>query len=333
MISEPSPLAESNGAVVPSLTFDRSAPTLLRQLRVDDPPLLADTTDTEAGRRVWRAAHARALAAADPTILGSYITRTAYRLVREWGRTIGVLAYDESIASLSIDKLLLAQPYGDPPSGAFAIRAYAELRRVVEPPHKHKGIPLLPSHNEHFGKIAESHAVAMRHIASFLRIADTDYGPLALPYLLKTPTNVDNWPDFTLLAQYEAVLIDEVLGELLDKGVRGATSELLRTQGITEHECRGLIKLAKFESRTRMDSEVEDDRAIISMRLEDLIARARQGLDMRVEIAAIKQLSIVQGVTRAEPEDALTEFARVVKKVANEVSDRPQLPPMVDAED
>lgn len=312
---------------VPTVAFDRSVPTLFAA-GPDDPPLLTGTTTPEAGRRVWRAAHARALAAADPSILGSYITRTAYRLVREWGRTIGVLVYDQPLANLSIDKLLLPQPYGDPPSGPFAIRAYAELRRVVEPPFKLKGIPLLPSCNAHFKPVAKSYAAAMRYLATFLNLADTDYGPLALPYLLQTPPNPNNWPDAMLIAQYETVLVDEVLEQLLDKGVRKATSELLRTQGINDHETRGLIRLAKYESRVRMESELEDDRAIISMRLEDLIHRARQSLDMRVEIAAIKQLSIVQGVTRAEPEDALTEFARVVKKVANEAPTRPELPPV-----
>jgi hypothetical protein len=67
-----------------------------------------------------------------------------------------------------------------------------------------------------------------------------------------------------------------------------------------------------------MEAEIEEDRAILSMRLEDLIQRSRDALDMRVELGAIKQLAIVQGVTRAEPEDAMSEFARVVRKVTDQ---------------
>jgi hypothetical protein len=312
-----------SGATVPLETFDMLAPLRVTDLHLTE---LAPRTDPETARAVWREAQARALVRADPLFLGTYIIRTAYRLVREWARTIGVLGYDSALSSLTIDKLIIPMPPGDPPLGPFSMRAYRELRKTYEretPPNKPgpRGLPLLPSTSPHFSEARhDAYSAAMRHLSEFLRLNHCEYSMLALPYLLQTPLNLTNWPDPTLLYAYEGALIDEVLGIILDNGTRNAETWLISENGggYLPHEARGFVRLAKFECRNRMEAEIEEDRAILSMRLEDLIQRSRDALDMRVELGAIKQLAIVQGVTRAEPEDAMSEFARVVRKVTDQ---------------
>jgi hypothetical protein len=109
-----------SGATVPLETFDMLAPLRVTDLHLTE---LAPRTDPETARAVWREAQARALVRADPLFLGTYIIRTAYRLVREWARTIGVLGYDSALSSLTIDKLIIPMPPGDPPLGPFSMRA------------------------------------------------------------------------------------------------------------------------------------------------------------------------------------------------------------------
>ena len=113
-------------------------------------------------------------------------------------------------------------------------------------------------------------------------------------------------------------------------GAHAAHRGIYATHGMAVHEIKGLIKLAQVEMASRTDTDIEMDKAALTLRLEDLAHRARMACDSRIEVAAIKQLSIVRGVTRAEPEDAATEFVRTVRRVANE---SPSVsPPMLDAD-
>lgn len=314
--------------------FDACVPIKLTSA---DLSRLSERTDPAAAQSVWREAQARELAANDPEVLGTFITRTAYRLVREWSRTCGALASDEFLSDLTIDQFLV--PRSSPPDcprTAFSISAFSELRAVEHNGSNGTsgGIPLLPSTvNDRFPmKISEAFTRIMGHISCFLKLDETDYGPPSLPYLLQTPPNPLNWPDAYRLQEYEIHLVGEVLDILLDKGTRNAKLHLKDQHCFRDHEINALIRLAKIESRRRMDADIEEERAVLSMRLEDLIARSREALDMRVELGAIKQLAIVQGVTRAEPEDAMTEFANVIRKVTNEAAPAlPAAPEPVDA--
>jgi len=260
-------------------------------------------------------------------ILGSFIVRTAYRLIREWGRTINAFAIDEFLSDLTLDRFLVPVVPSTCPMTSFSLRAYSEFKAITTSPVSARGIPILPSdHETNFNKhVAHAYTRIMGNLSTFLRLDETDYGPPALPYLLQTPPNPKNWPDLYRLQEYEIHLVGEVLDILLDKGTRNAKDHLREVLSLRDHEINNVIRLAKIESRRRMEHDIEEERAILSMRLEDLIHRAREALDMRVELGAIKQLAIVQGVTRAEPDDAMSEFANVIRKVANSAA--PALPP------
>jgi len=192
-------------------------------------------------------------------------------------------------------------------------------------------MPLVPSRNEHFERSVDHFARAMRAIARFLKLSECDYGCIALPYLLQSPFNIENWPGADLLIEYESILIDDTLAMLIDDGARGTANAFKDKYGLLDHEARGLIKLARIEARNRMEAELDEDRAVLAIRLEDLIHRSREALDHRVELGAIKQLAIVIGVTRSEPSDAMSDFANVIRKVANEA--RPTLLPAPDGPD
>lgn len=313
-----SPNGESQ-LTVPAKVFDRTVPVTLTH---DDLSRLADRHDPESVNKVWAEAEARQLARHNPVVLGSFLVRTAHRIVREWGRTTSILPDNQSLAEMSYDRLLLPQgpPRGCPVS-VFAIEAYAAAQHGSGD----VGMPLVPSLNDHFKRSADHFARAARAIASFLRLSECDYGGIALPYLLQTPFNVENWPTADLLIEYENILIDDTLAMLIDDGARNTANIYKDKYGLLDHEARGLIKLARIEARNRMEAELDEDRAVLSMRLEDLIARSRESLDLRVELGAIKQLAIVIGVTRSEPSDAMSEFANVIRKVANEADPPKQM--------
>lgn len=304
-------------------------------------------TDPETVREVWRAAEVMAAAECDIEIVERCRVRTAYRLVREMLRTLSLMHAHDAVSSLGIDKFLMPQQPGPcPPTGGFPVRAYAAVMETIEAPARfgntaetpqhERGIPIVPTKHLANKSLLDAFRRAYTHVATFLHIEDTDYGRIGLTGLLDDPPI--GWPDADVLYVYEGMLLDEILTLLVegrtvgDKrvgGTHGVEKHLTGPDhGMMPHEARGLVKLAKFEARSRMEAEIEEDRAIMAMRLENLVERARETFDTRVELGALKQLSIVQGVTRAEPEDAMSEFANVVRRVANEARQVPERPPV-----
>lgn len=304
-------------------------------------------TDPETGRRVWRAAEAMAIAECDIEIVESCRIRVAYRLVREMLHTLNLMHLSDAVSGQGIDKFLMPQQPGSAaPQGGFAIRAYAAVMEIIECPTRvgqtaetpmhERGIPIVPTKHLNNASLRETFCKAYMHVAQFLRMDTTDYGRMGLNGLLSDPPI--GWPDADVLYVYEGMLLDEVLTILVNGkevdgehlgGSHGAEKYLCSpAHGMMPHEARGLVRLAKFEARSRMEAEIEEDRAIMAMRLESLIALARAEMDRRVELGALKQLAIVQGVTRAEPEDSMAEFANVVRRVANEPRTIPTAPPV-----
>ncbi len=274
----------------------------------------------EIARRVLRDARSWHLAARDPEIMAEYAVQVAWRLIRELGRTTGFLSTDELLCVTPVARLLMPVPaVTTAPDSLHSTTALKVCQTSTPPPPLHPlGLRTTPGASDAWG-------AAMSGIVEFLDISNSP----VVPYLLEGPRW---WPSPADLCEYEATLLDYTLGLLVDSGNSHALSVLTQPHDLfhiplRRFEAANLLRLTLQEAYNRQYAEVEEHRAVVSIRLEDLIQRSRQAMDMRVELGAIKQLATVQGVTRSEPEDAQSEFARVVRRVANEAPTPPQLPP------
>jgi len=133
------------------------------------------------------------------------------------------------------------------------------------------------------------------------------------------------FPSIYHILGFEQELIGLVVGQLIDRGEQPARQWLAQHHGLTPFEVTGMMRMAKAELVTRSDNDVRVERAVMAARLDSLADRARDDLNLRVELLALKQMSAVLGITRTAPEDENAEMVRIVDSVAKE-DDRRSLP-------
>lgn len=148
--------------------------------------------------------------------------------------------------------------------------------------------------------------------AAHLRMFDDERTRLGLSPLLDPTLCRPAFPSRTMLVTWETLLIQETLDYLVKNGQPITKDMLARKYGFQHHEITQLMRMARDQAQRDAQSDIEQDRAVMILRLEDVARRTRESLDMRAEIAALKALAIVQGLQRVEPENAMRQFIDVV---------------------
>ena len=146
--------------------------------------------------------------------------------------------------------------------------------------------------------------------------ADPELGRMGLRGLLDPMLVRDLFPTRLQLLTWEAMIVDETLNKLLGSGVPITRQWLSYKYGLTEDEITGVVKMARRAASVRTASEIEDEKSIMVLRLEDYIRRCRETTDMRGEMLAMKQLAIVHGFAQVEANDEMTDFINIVKGVS-----------------
>lgn len=162
---------------------------------------------------------------------------------------------------------------------------------------------------------------------------EPDLGTIGLLPLVDPDTAFELWPDWRYLIMWEEELAGMALeamtsGRRDPKGVfTGVRRDLLQKEhGLTARECNIVMKLAHRLAREQATHDVEDIRAVSIMRLEDALIRARNALDLRNELGIMKQLAIVQGLSRTEPANEQTLFVELARSLDKEASHSGTLP-------
>jgi hypothetical protein len=134
------------------------------------------------------------------------------------------------------------------------------------------------------------------------------------------------WPSRYEIAAVESLMIQECLTEMINSGIPGAIKWLGDEYGLLKREAQSIIKLSKAQARDMMDSDVEDNRALMNLRLESYLARSKEALDLRAEMYALKLQATIQGLGKTKPEDILQDFVDVVTSVAERRNAKEVLP-------
>lgn len=143
---------------------------------------------------------------------------------------------------------------------------------------------------------------------------DPDQGRLGLIGLVNKVTTRALWPNRLQIVFWEEELIYQTLNKLITKGSEATRKWLADYHGFTRYETTSLVRMAVNLSRGQAEADVEELRALMVLRLEDYIRRAKDSCELRAELMGLKQLSIVQGLGKVDPEDAMTAFSAIVRK-------------------
>lgn len=120
---------------------------------------------------------------------------------------------------------------------------------------------------------------------------------------------------FQMMA-FEGLLVEETLDLVIKAGKSKAREELQKHYGLQPIECLQLVRIATIKAIELTSGDVEEDRSVMILRLEAAAARARDSLDIRAEIAALKNIAVVQGLARVEPQDMVSDFISVVREAS-----------------
>lgn len=178
---------------------------------------------------------------------------------------------------------------------------------------------VIDTYDESYDPMLQQWVHLVEVIAGYMQIErgseeDPDLGRLGLLGLVEPETVRMLWPSRLQIIYWEEQLIQETLRLLVDKGTPQTKQALKDKHGLTEAETRVLVKLAFQLARDNTDVEVEEQRAVMVLRLEEFVRRSREAMELRAELAALKQLSIVQGLSKTDPEDSMHVFGSIVKK-------------------
>lgn len=274
-----------------------------------------------------------------------YRTKAAYRIVREIARQLGWLGEDETLAEvmdvghvnrwqepLADIKGKRGRPHGmgvTPISNRLKclLEDPLSVRLTIEPPSAPKDADF-----EVYNPEIIDHDPLLHHWIKLFRIISDQLGieggaPLdphagiyGLAGLLDPALVRLAWPGRSVLLAWERLLVEQTLDLIVHAGPLYAKDELFKLHGLQVHEIQSLLKIARIASKTYTEGDIEEHRSIMVLRLESLLERAKEALDTRSEMHAIKQLSIILGLSKADPEDAVEDFIATAKKVTNEAS-------------
>ncbi len=138
-------------------------------------------------------------------------------------------------------------------------------------------------------------------------------GRLGLIGLLDPTTIRLAFPSRIEICTWEGMLVEEACQWLVEHSQQRVRQQLHDHYGLMPHECLSVIKMAKIHARKQLEGDTEEDKAIMVMRLEDFAKRARGSLDIRAELAALKQLSIIQGLARIDADDWVREMVDSIR--------------------
>lgn len=154
------------------------------------------------------------------------------------------------------------------------------------------------------------------------------YGMMGLtdPWLCRL-----TFPSPGMLLAWESNLIGDVIEQLSDNSIMKVRKNLTETHGFQDHEREALIKMAKSRAVRMTDSSIEEEKSMMILQIESATQRARDQLNPRLEMTGLKLLSVVKGLGKIDPADAVGDFVKIVDSVNADrrltgPRDMPQLP-------
>lgn len=183
-----------------------------------------------------------------------------------------------------------------------------------------EALELLPNYLPQHDPLLKRWCYALEEINRYLGLERgsqevPEMGRLGFLDLVDPRTARDLWPTRLQILFWEESLVQEAEEILVSDGAAWLRKVFKQRHGLTRWESDTLGRQAMALLRGRSEFDVEEQRSLMVARLESFMRRAKSALDLRAELAGLKQLAIVQGLGKTDPEDAISAFAGIVKSL------------------
>lgn len=250
----------------------------------------------------------------------------AYRIVRLLARLQGLVASNEPLASAPSEwhyprqRLRSAvSPQRDFGSSLYRLTLLLDDHPTpLLPPAPPS--PLPPIYTPENPQTLPYHDPPLNH---FLRIVNAAISTISPPldaiHGLTHPAYIrEAFPSRREILEFEQDLLFEALEMYADRGLFPTVAQLSVRYNLRKPESLDVIEQAKALAATITPTNTEQERALLKLRIDDYIQRARQAFDLRGEMQGLKLKALVTGVTRDEPTNPFTEFTDAVRRLSNE---------------
>ena len=120
------------------------------------------------------------------------------------------------------------------------------------------------------------------------------------------------------IMEAEKIIVDSALRKLVDEGQAAARDWVQDFYGITPYESHTVIRMARARAKDRLNGDLDEEKGMMVMKLEDLVKRSKKSFDVRTELQTYKLLYHVLGLRKANTKDVHTQFTEVVRKISKE---------------
>jgi hypothetical protein len=245
--------------------------------------------------------------------------RVFFRLARELANHIRILNEEELLNSLPIEswtKQLTVQRTTGRYKRTSDLLSKAPLALLPPPPNTTNADSYDPEQDaplKHYCQALEclGEDLSIRagtkkepHLGRYglLGLLDPAQVRLACP----SPQEVMDW---------EATLVQDAYRKLVGHGTDATYAWLHQQHGLMEREARPLVRAAREQALNRSEQDIEVRRAMQNLRLEGVARRGRAAANLSAQLKAEQLQAVINGLARSEPENAITEFVGVVKKI------------------
>jgi len=312
---------------------DRSVHAVLAEFRPKDPPILkppnkshADWTREQYDTAVrdffdeatveWEARH-------DASLSLSYRVICAWRITRLMARLRGFLSENESLGEM--DRAFWSTP-GEAPANYKIPPYYSAKSRLAihlaleRQPDLGLTPPEPPAPPDLWCSLVQT-------IGDDILVYEgtKDYpnmGRLGFAPLIDPERAVSHWPSPDQLIAFETIVAEEALELLVKKSTASASRYLQSKYGFRWEDSTQILRLARRAAVAITQTDLEEDRAISRLRLDDLRERAADALHLQAELGAVKVQAQISGLTRFEPQDENRDIIDTIARVSAERSKR-----------
>ena len=273
---------------------------------------------------VWQKAYGEGLLASHE--MRGYRTVVAWRITRALGFRQGRMHLDERLHSAFPEPNDWKTPLAAGSPSARNLKHPADWS-IPDLLSRAGGLALTPTaiagHNTRFAAVVQALAESMWVQRGSTKIPRLGY--YGLHGLTHPDTVGEHWPSSGEILAFEEQLVDQVKGFVLKWSRRKVQAHLKDLLDLTTKEAGGLMRMATEEAKAEATEDIDVKRFLMEGRLLDYIDRTQEDADPANEMKGLKMLSMVQGLTRIEPENPMEAFIGAIARVSSERSDDTRL--------
>lgn len=148
-------------------------------------------------------------------------------------------------------------------------------------------------------------------------------GSMGLAPLADPNTSHEAWPSPSQIIAFETIMVEEALNCVVQSSTARARSHFQTRYGFSWEECQQLFRMAKRTAVEMTKSDVDEDRAIAKLRLEDFIDRSKNTFyNPQTELGGMKLLAQISGLTKFDEKDKDRDVIDVIGRVSDERKQR-----------